>query len=85
MFTDEHGESTGISMMGIGGNWSAHGQPRWRGYLLWGTSVVGGIILALTPGPGGFDLLAMGGILFLVIGILGFIEVLRGRPFRRPG
>lgn len=85
MFTDANGESTGVGMFGLGGDWAKHGQPRWRGYLLWGISIVGGVLLMLTSGPEGFDLLSFGGILFVLAGIGGVIEVFLGRPFRRQG
>jgi hypothetical protein len=81
-YTDENGEPTGESVIGrIGGTWVKPGVPRRRGYLFYAIVFFAGLILTFT-GPG-FDLFAMFGVFSVVIGIVGAIEVARGRPFTR--
>jgi hypothetical protein len=83
-FTDADGESTGETVFRIGGTWVKSGVPRWRGYLFYLISFVGGLVLVLTS-TGGFDLLAMAGVLFVAIGVAGALETWRGVPFTIPG
>ena len=83
MFTDDDGTSTGESVIGrIGGTWVKSGVPRSRGYLFYGICFFGGLGLILTSGTS-FDLFAFFGLVCVVLGIVGTIEIVRGRPFTR--
>lgn len=82
-FTDENGKSTGESVIGrIGGNWVQPGVPRRRGFLFYAIAFFGGLGLILTSGDG-FDLFAMFGVICVVLGVVGAIEIVRNRPFTR--
>jgi hypothetical protein len=83
-FTDEHGESTGETMFRFGGSWVRSGVPRWKGYLLYVISLVGGFALVLPLGGSGFDLISFAGLAFMAVGVVGIIETWRGRPFSNP-
>jgi hypothetical protein len=80
-FTDENGEPTGETVLGrIGGAWVKPGVPRSRGYLFYAIIFFGGLFLIGTAGSG-FDLFAFIGVVCVVLGIAGAIEIARGRPF----
>ncbi len=80
-FTDEHGEPTGESIVGrMGGTWVKPGVPRGRGYLFYAILFFGGLFLIVTAGSG-LDLFAVFGIVCVVLGVAGAIEIMRGRPF----
>lgn len=82
-FTDENGEPTGESVIGrMGGTWVKPGVPRGRGYLFYAILFFGGLFLIATAGSG-FDLFAFFGVVCVVLGIAGAIEIVRGRPFTR--
>jgi len=82
-FTDANGDSLGESVVGrVGGNWVKPGVPRWKAYLFYAISFFGGIGLIVT-GQGGFDLFAFFGVVCVGIGVFGFIETVRNRPFTR--
>lgn len=82
-FTDEAGESTGESIIGrVGGTWVKPGVPRRRGYLFYAISFFGGLGLILTSGSE-FDLFAFFGLICVILGIVGTVEIVRGRPFTR--
>jgi hypothetical protein len=74
----------GMSLEAFSGGWVSPGQPRKRAYLFYGISLVAGIFLAISSGPGGFDLLAFGGIAFVGLGLFGFVETWRGQRLWRP-
>ena len=77
-------KKSGITLAKFSGGWVAPGKPRSRAYLFYGISLVSGIFLAVTPGPGGFDLLAFGGLIFIALGLFGIAETFRGKRFPRP-
>jgi hypothetical protein len=80
-FTDENGESTGESVLGrIGGSWVKPGVPRGRGYLFFAILFFGGLFLIGTSGSS-FDVFAFFGVVCVGLGIVGAVEVARGRPF----
>jgi hypothetical protein len=80
-FTDEHGESTGESALSrIGGSWVKSGVPRGRGYLFFAIIFFGGLFLIGTAGSD-FDVFALFGVICVVLGVVGAVEVARGRPF----
>jgi hypothetical protein len=80
-FTDQDGEPTGESALGrIGGTWVKPGVPRGRGYLFYAILFFGGLFLIATAGSG-FDLFAFFGVICVALGIVGSIEIARGRPF----
>lgn len=81
-FTDEHGESTGETVLRVGGNWVKSGVPRKQGYLFYAICFIGGLGLILTTGSG-FDLFAFFGVICVGLGVAGSIETYRGRPFTR--
>jgi hypothetical protein len=79
-FTDENGEPTGESAIGrVGGSWVKPGVPRIRGYLFYAIVFFGGLFLVATGS--GLDIIAMFGLICLVVGVVGALEVARGRPF----
>jgi hypothetical protein len=80
-FTDENGESTGESVLArIGGSWVKPGVPRGRGYLFFAIVVLAGLFFIGTSGSD-FDLFAFFGVVCVVLGIVGVVEIARGRPF----
>jgi hypothetical protein len=81
-FTDENGESTGETVLRIGGNWVKSGVPRKKGYLFYAISFFGGLGLILTS-TDGFDIFAFFGLVAVGLGIAGTIEVARGKPFTK--
>jgi hypothetical protein len=82
-FTDENGEPTGESVIGrLGGTWVKAGVPRRRGYLFYAIVFFGGLALVLTSGAS-LDLFAVFGVFCVVVGLVGTIETVRGRPFTR--
>lgn len=81
-FTDQDGESTGETVIRIGGSWVKSGSPRWKGYLFYAICLFGGIGLILTSG-GEFDLFAFFGIFCVGAGIAGALETVRGKPFTK--
>ena len=81
-FTDENGESTGETVLRVGGSWVKSGVPRRKGYLFYAICLFGGIGLILTSG-GSFDLFAFFGLVCVALGIAGGIETVRGRPFTK--
>jgi hypothetical protein len=82
-FTDENGEPTGESVLSrIGGTWVKPGVPRSRGYLFYAIIFFGGLFLIGTTGAS-FDLFAFFGVVCVAAGIMGAIEIARGRPFTR--
>jgi hypothetical protein len=89
-FPDEDPEAvvdpkrSGMTLAKFSGGWVAPGQPRRKAYLFYGLSLVAGFFLAITSGPGGFDLLAFGGIAFMALGVFGIAETIRGKRFPRP-
>ena len=79
-FTDENGEPTGEAVIGrVGGSWVKPGVPRSRGYLFYAIVFFGGLFLFVTGS--GLDIIALFGIICLVVGVVGALEVARGRPF----
>ncbi len=81
-FTDENGETTGETVLRVGGSWVKSGTPRRKGYLFYAIVFFGGLGLVLTSGSG-FDLFAMFGLLCVGLGVAGAIETWRGRPFTK--
>jgi hypothetical protein len=78
--TDENGEPTGQTVIGrVGGSWTKPGVPRRRGYLFYAIVFFGGLFLIATGS--GLDFIAMFGILCVAVGVVGALEVARGRPF----
>lgn len=73
----------GLSMLRISSGWVAAGQPRWKAYVIFLSSILGGIILAL-PGPGAFEFFAVFGVALVALGVYGTAETVRGKRFRRP-
>lgn len=81
-FTDENGESTGETVLRVGGNWVKSGVPRWKGYLFYAICLLGGLGLILTTGSN-FDIFAFFGVVCVGLGAAGAIETVRGRPFTK--
>jgi hypothetical protein len=81
-FTDENGDSTGETVLRVGGAWVKSGVPRWKGYLFYAISLFGGLGLILTSGSN-FDLFAFFGVVCVGIGVAGAVETVRGRPFTK--
>jgi hypothetical protein len=81
-FTDADGEPTGESLLRVGGTWVKSGVPRWKGYLFYAIAFFGGLGLILTAN-GGFDLFAFFGLICVGLGVIGAVEVARGKPFTR--
>jgi hypothetical protein len=81
-FTDENGEVTGETVLRVGGNWVKSGVPRWKGYMFYAIVFFGGLGLILTSGAE-LDLFAFFGIVCVVLGVAGSLEVVRGRPFTK--
>jgi hypothetical protein len=77
-------KASGLSLAKFSGGWVAPGQPRSKAYLFYGISLVAGFLLAISSGPGGFDLLAFGGLAFMALGAFGIAETIRGKRFPRP-
>jgi hypothetical protein len=73
-----------MSLAKFSGGWVAPGQPRRRAYLFYGLSLFAGFFLAITSGPGGFDLLAFGGLAFMELGVFGVTETFLGKRIWRP-
>ena len=72
----------GLSLARFTGGWVAPGQPRWKAFAIFVSSIVGGIILALPPDDLG--LFAVVGIACVAFGVFGIAETLRGKRFPRP-
>ena len=84
-FTDENGESTGETVLRIGGSWVKSGVPRRRGYLFYAIAFFGGlglVLLSVAMGEG-IDLFAFFGLVSMGLGVGGAIETARGRPFTK--
>ena len=81
--TEEELAKPGLSLAKFTGGWVAPGQPRWKAYVIYLSSIAGGIIIAL-PVPGGFELFGILGLAFVVFGMFGTAETLRGKRFLRP-
>jgi len=81
--TEEDLAKPGMSIARFTGGWVAAGQPRWKAYAIFVTSIVGGGILAL-PAPDGFELFSFFGLAFVAFGVFGIAETLRGKRFPRP-
>ncbi len=81
-FTDADGESTGETVLRVGGSWVKPGVPRWKGYLFYAIAFFGGLGLILTS-TDGFDLFALFGLVCVALGVAGTVEVVRGRPFTK--
>ena len=73
----------GLSLVRISSGWVAAGQPRWKAYTIYVSSIVGGAALAL-PGPGAFEAFMFIGIALVAFGIFGTVETIRGKRFPRP-
>ena len=74
----------GMSLARITGGWVAAGQPRWKAFAIYVSSVVGGILLAFPATAGLDDLFLILGIAFIAFGVFGIAETLRGKRFPRP-
>jgi hypothetical protein len=81
---EESPKKSGMSLTKFSGGWVAPGQPRWRAYLFYGLSLIAGFFLAITSGPGGFDLLAFGGVAAMALGVFGLTETVLGKRIWRP-
>lgn len=74
----------GLSLARLTGGWVAAGQPRWKAFAIYVSSVVGGVLLAL-PVTGDVDeLFLIVGVAFIAFGAFGIVETLRGKRFPRP-
>lgn len=65
------------------GGWVAAGQPRWKAFAIYLSSILGGVILAF-PVPDDVGLLTVAGVAFVAFGVFGVAETLRGKRFPRP-
>ena len=74
----------GWSLHRITGGWVAAGEPRWKAYAIYLSSLIGGIAMAI-PAPGDLDFFLFIGIALIAFGIFGIAETLRGKRFPRPG
>jgi hypothetical protein len=81
--TEEDLAKPGLSLVRFTGGWVAAGQPRWKAYAIYVSSIVGGFLLAL-PSPGSFALFSIFGLAFVAFGFFGTAETLRGKRFPRP-
>ena len=82
--TEEELARPGMSLARFTGGWVAAGQPRWRAYVIYISSVIGGVILAAPTGSGDPDLFQFIGVAFVALGCFGIAETIRGRRFPRP-
>ena len=73
----------GLSLARFTGGWVAAGQPRWKAFAIYVSSVVGGILLVI-PAPGDLELFGILGVAFIAFGGFGIAETLRGKRFPRP-
>ena len=80
--TKEDLAGPGLSLARFTGGWVAAGQPRRKAYAIYLSSIVGGVLLAL-PGPGELDLFGIVGLAFVVFGVFGTAETIRGKRFLR--
>ena len=74
----------GLSMVKISGGWVQPGQPRWRAYVLFLFSLIGGLALMLTSTTDSFDIIAMLGAAFAAFGVFGLAETVTGKVLWRP-
>jgi hypothetical protein len=74
---------SGRSLAGFTGGWVAAGQPRWKAFVIYLASLIGGILL-VWPAAGDLDLVAYAGLAFIAFGVFGLVETLRGKRFPRP-
>jgi len=81
---DDAMHQRGLSLVKISGGWVQPGRPRSRAYLFFGISLIGGLLLALTSGPGGLDIIGIFGVGFFLFGIFGVAETFVGRKLWRP-
>ena len=82
--TAEDLKKPGMSLARFTGGWVGAGQPRWKGYAIYVTSFIAGILM-LIPLPGEqqsfFTIIGVG---LLAFGIFGSVETATGRRFWRP-
>ena len=81
---DDAATQRGMSMVKITGGWVQPGKERWRAYVLFALSFIGGLLLALTSTGDNLDIIAMMGLGFVAFGLFGLAETVTGKVIWRP-